>query len=224
MFAGEQLVAGDAVRKDVGERIGGRAVELFRRHVRQGADERTLGRDAGRRRLRQQGDAEIHDLHAAVRQQHDVGGLHIAVDDALGVGMVQSRGHLGHDVQLLQEAQRPLVDDGTFQVLALKQFHDEVGRTFVLAEIVNDNDILVAQFAGGRRLVAEAREHFGFAGCGQGLDGNEPAHSGIVRAEHLAEAATPQLHLNFIPADSIHHPPVDADRNFRLDASVSASF
>ena len=40
------------------------------------------------------GNAEVHHLDGAVRQQHNVLRLDVAVDDALGVGVLQSAEHL----------------------------------------------------------------------------------------------------------------------------------
>ena len=45
------------------------------------------------------GDAEVHDLHLALRGDHDVPGLDVAVDDPRGVGEGQGRGHLRGDLR-----------------------------------------------------------------------------------------------------------------------------
>jgi hypothetical protein len=102
MCAGQQFVTGDAVGEDIGQRIGGCTVKLLGRHVGERSQERPLRRDAGSRGLREQGNPEVHNFHVAVAQQHDVGRLHITVNSAVEMSMVQTGGHLPHDVELLQ--------------------------------------------------------------------------------------------------------------------------
>src|SRR5581483_2679992 len=65
------------------------APALFRGHVRGRADGRV-----GRRELRYievLGDAEVRELDGAVRTDHQVRGLQVAVDNPLGVSVLQGR-------------------------------------------------------------------------------------------------------------------------------------
>ena len=82
MPAGEQFVECDRRKRRCPSAFEP-AIELFRRHVRQRSDQRPCGVMPSRGRLGTRRDAEIHDLHRAVAQQHDVGRLDVAMDDAL---------------------------------------------------------------------------------------------------------------------------------------------
>ena len=46
----------------------------------------------------QLGDTEVHDLGSAVAQNPDVGRLHVAMDDALGMGIAETTSDLGQDL------------------------------------------------------------------------------------------------------------------------------
>ncbi len=86
----------------------GDALNLLRRHVIQGADRRpclsefVIGRRAG--------DAEIHQLHHALRRQHHVGRLDIAVHHAACVRVIERRQHLHDVVHRLGGGQRSILE------------------------------------------------------------------------------------------------------------------
>ena len=109
--ADEQLVEHDAEGPDVGATIRRLAARLLRRHVGGGAEDEAGGRarageggrlrEAGRAARARVvvpapglGEAEVEHLHLAVGGQLDVGGLEVAVDDALLVGLLERLGDL----------------------------------------------------------------------------------------------------------------------------------
>jgi hypothetical protein len=78
----------------------------------------------------------------------------------------------------------------------------------MLAEIINDHDVRVAQLAGGGRLVAKPHQYFRFR-SGHENYGDEPSDGRIKSAEHLALAIVAKFALDlvsrtFLYAGSFH--------------------
>ena len=110
-IAGEQLVHQYAQRVDVRARVDV-ALErgLLGTHVGRRADELSFDRDRvlGQRPVDRLGDAEVDDLGArpSVDLDHDhVGGLEVAVDDALLVRVVHRVAHLAEQLQGLGQTE-----------------------------------------------------------------------------------------------------------------------
>ena len=124
---GEALEERGAERVHVGAPVDELALgrELFRRHVGRGADE--VPRPGQRRELglAVHGEPEVEDHRRAVRRDHDVPGLDVAVDDPLAVGHVEGAGgvfdltHHAHDLGVRRRIPRPrrgrglIIGDGT---------------------------------------------------------------------------------------------------------------
>ena len=101
------------------------------------------------------GDAEVHDLHGAVFQHHDVVGLDIPMDDAPAVGVFQSLGDLHGEMQRLLPVQHALLFHILLQGNAVDKLHnDEVG-TFRGGNVINLDDVGMAQHGHGFALGME---------------------------------------------------------------------
>ena len=84
--AGQELVGHDAEGIDVRAPVHGRARGLLGGHVLRGAADHP-GRGELVRAIQHPRDAEVGEVDALVLVEQDVLGLHVAVDDALGVGV-----------------------------------------------------------------------------------------------------------------------------------------
>ena len=162
--AREQLEQQAAGRVEVGAAVHDAARRLLRGQV-EGRAHHGLGLRRGGGGVGQRmGDPEVHHLDGARLRDHDVRGLHVAVDDALlmrvlerfqhapgpGHGTVRAHGALG--VQDLP--QRPAGDELHHQERAVHRMEAVLERD--LARVVHGDDRGVVQ--GGRRacLLAEA--------------------------------------------------------------------
>ena len=80
--------------------------------------------DAGAGALPGLGEAEVEDLHLAVRRDLHVGGLQVAVDDALLVRLLERLGDLPRDRERLVDRDRPALQP-LGEVLAGDELHGE---------------------------------------------------------------------------------------------------
>ena len=216
--AGDHLVDHGAEREDVGARVGLFAVELFRRHVLQGAEDRaSAGQPSGRRRAggsggngrrrAQLGEAEVEDVRPSLREHH-VARLQVPVHDAPAVRLVEGVGDLDRvperPVQRHRAPGQPLL-----QRLALQVLHHQVVDAVVLPDVEDRTDVRVAQ--GGQRLrfALEPLLQRGIArGAGpQDLDRHGPVEARVVRAIDLAHAAGFDQRLDSVGTE--HAPRLD---------------
>ena len=88
LLAGEDLVADDGERVLIGPAIDLQPLGLLRRHVVRSPDDRA-GPGELRSTLHRLRDAEVGKHHPTVFVQHDVGRLHVAVNDPALMGVAQ---------------------------------------------------------------------------------------------------------------------------------------
>ena len=84
-LAGDHFVERDADRIKIGARVDGLALHLFGRHIGDGAQS---GVGHGEAHIVAGAcDAEVHQFYDALRSEHHVGGLNVAMNDFLRVGV-----------------------------------------------------------------------------------------------------------------------------------------
>ena len=151
-------------------------------------------------RIRHPGNAEIQNLHGPIREQHDVGRLYIAVDDAVLMRVQQSPRGFSQNPDLLRQGERRAVDRLP-QAAPIEQLHHEVRRRLVLAKIVDRDDVLVLEDTGGSGLREEPGAHVRVVDGGQDLDGDIPAHYRVPGPIHGPEATLSDLSPDEVSAD-----------------------
>lgn len=194
---GEQRVEHDAERVDVARGADLAAGQLLRARV---VRRERLPARAGERRARvgvvlaqQRRDAEVHQLHRAVRRDQDVARLGVAVHDEAAVRVL----HGGADGREELEA---LAERGAVAVAmdverhAVDVLHDEVGEPLVgHAAVEQRADVRVVQPGEDLALAAEAAQHaVGRRAPADQLDGDALLEL-VVVADGLVDHAHPAL-------------------------------
>ena len=143
------------------------------------------------------GDAEVHHLHRAGLADHDVGGLDVAVDDAVLVAEVQRLARVGDHLDGALRLHRAVGVHDVAQRDAVDVLHHDVGqrpvRRLRLAGVVHRDDRRVVQRGGVLGFAAEPQIEAGIAGqvCAQHLDRDvsvQPHVAGEMDFGHAAEA------------------------------------
>ena len=171
LFAGGHLVQHHAKRKQVAAGVDRLAAGLLRRHVDGGSrnhahsGQRVVGASVvfGPEVVHQLRQPEVENLHLSAGGQKDVGGLDVAMDDALGVRRHQRVGHLHPDVEHLSIA-IGVAGDVLLQALPLKLLHDDEGVAVVVFNAVDRADIRMVQQRGGPGLARKTFQRLGIAG------------------------------------------------------------
>jgi hypothetical protein len=136
------------------------------------------------------GEPEIEHLDPAFRRQHHVGGLEVAMDNALLVGGLQPLGDLERDLERLvdrhQASLQPLAQGFTD-----RQLHDQKALAVVLLEAVEGGDVLVAERCQHPGLAFEAGQAFGILRhlLEQHLDRDLAIELGVPRPIHLSHSS-----------------------------------
>ena len=216
-------------RPDVGPFVNDLAPCLLRTHIARRAHHGTVARVVHglRRRVCEVGrraiasglrEAEVEDLHHAVRRDRDVGGLQVAVDNPFFVGDVEGLGDLPRDAQRVTNGQpralRPLTRDireGVRERLPVHELENQEPDAFGFLEAVDRADVRMIQRGEHPRLPLEAREPLGVARerVRQELDRDIALELRVARAVHLTHAARTEQGLHLIHTKSLafHHQP-----------------
>ena len=167
-LAGDGLDQHEAERVHVGPPVDHLALGLLRRRVPGRAEHGALGLGPGRLGQRP-GEAEVGDAQAAVVAEEQVGRLHVPVDEAAPVGVVEGPGGLEAEEQRLGRGAAQALVEQVPEAAAAQVLGDEVRGAPVVAPVVDGEDVRVVQ--GRRRL---------------GL-GPEPAEERLVVGEGLVQ-------------------------------------
>ena len=141
----------------------------------------------------QAGDAEVGHLYAAVPQYHDILGLDVPVDDAAAVSVAEAPHDLGDEVQRFPPVHLAPALHILLQGNAVDQLHDDVVDALGAGDIVNGDDIGMAELGDRKGFVPEAAAELGVLRqlTFQYFDGHKPVKAmtlGLIDIGHAAGA------------------------------------
>ena len=105
-------------------------------------------------------DAEVCNLHGAVFQHHNIVGLDIPVNNAPAVGVLQRLGDLDAEMEGLLPVQHAFFLHILLQRDSVDQFHHNIVRRLRGGNIVDGDDIRVAQHSNRLALRVKAAAEF----------------------------------------------------------------
>ena len=116
------------------------------------------------------------------------------MDDAFGVGGIESFGHVNADREQRLHLQRPVADE-MFQRLAFQVLHDNEGLVALFPDVMNSADVGMIQGGCRLRFAAEAGESGGVAGnvFRKELESNEAMQARVFGLVNHAHPATTKL-------------------------------
>ena len=200
---GEQVVEHDPEGVDVGL-VGERLLlQLLRRHEGGRPDVDEIGAGC----VGEHRDPEIGDFDLEIRGDQDVGGLDVAMDDAVPVHVLQGAAdledHLDHFIGRQKVLRRRVVCER----LPADVLHHDVAQRLLDRHVEQLDDVGVAELADQRGLVQEERAVAPLQSRGAGLrerlDGDVAPGEGIFREIDDARGAEAQLLDDVVFADAL---------------------
>jgi hypothetical protein len=146
---------------------------------------------AERRDLRQ---SEVEHLRGSSLGDENVGGLDVAMRNALRVRGFECFGDLDSESEQVVGTRRPL-GDALLERHAVEVLHDNAGAAVLLADVVDGADVRVVQGGRGTRLPFEPPEGVRVArdGFWQKLERHESAQASVFGLVHHAHPAAARL-------------------------------
>ena len=136
---------------------------------------------------------QVEDLDLAVRRQHQVRRLDVAVDQPALVGRTQPDRNLADDLAGVGHGQRADAIDDLRQVEPLDVFHDQVVAALGLAGVHGANDVRMVELPDGLHFPLETGDPLRILGQagGENLDGDQLAElpvPGFIDGAHASLA------------------------------------
>ena len=134
------------------------AARLFGGHVGRGAHDASL-RGHGHLARLALGEAKVHHVRLVLGIDQDVGGLYVAVDDAVRMGILEGFRYLGQELRGAARL-KPAGPHPIFKSLPFDEFGHQIANAFIrLANFIEGNDAFMFELRDASRFTQEA------AGC-----------------------------------------------------------
>ena len=130
---------------------------LLRRHVAQRAHDEPGARQ--RRRGCHLGNTEIDDLGDTAGLDQDIRRFDVTVNHALCVRVTQGIAETNGNRELSFDRRLEAIGDVLFKTLPVEEFHHEEPTALVLPDVVDRNNVWMAQTGAGFGLVEKPRGH-----------------------------------------------------------------
>ena len=191
--AGEGRLAGEALEEDAAERVDVARLSRFEaldqlgREVVRGAEDLTLAGEAGR--VGGAREAEVGQGGGTVVVEEHVRGLHVAMEHAPVVQLVEPPAELRRELDRFVDLQAPPAQQlGKGSAVVVR--HREIRHSLRVPELEDRHDVPRIDSARDPRLAGEAGEHDGVRGA-LGAEQLESNSRAVVarRAEHEARCA-----------------------------------
>ena len=168
------------------------------------------------------GQAEVQNLRLAASRDENIGGLDVAMHDALGVGRVQRVGDFFGQFQYLFQGEMFFAEQ-MLQRLPLQQFHGDEMLAVGFVDFVNRADVRMVERGGGEGFALEA-----FAGGGivfhlgrQKFQRDVAAQLEVLGFVHHTHPAAAQLRQNPVVRNSFADHSRWGEKNFRRFAALT---
>src|SRR5271155_201954 len=215
--AGGHFVEHRAETEEVAARIQFSRAYLLRRHVGHCADGaawagEVLGGNAaavlrqrnrhGRRLTHRLRQSEVEDFGVPAHGYENIGGLDVAMHDALRVRGIESVGNFDGEFQRFIFRQG-LAGDAVLERLAVQELHDDERALVLFADFVDGADIRVIECGGGSGFALETFQRRPISGeiIGQEFQRYEALQFGVFRFIDYAHPATAQLFQDAVMGD-----------------------
>ena len=155
---GKQFVIDDTQAPQVRPSVDRVSFCLFGRHVKRSPDKKAClcrGCCIRGKRREQLGDAKVEHLGMALRCDHHIGRLQVAVDNTMFVGFFECTSYLQNDRCSVFDWEGTILQPGR-KSLPGDTLHNEVVHAVLLAYVVYGGDVGVAQLRQRQCLLAKA--------------------------------------------------------------------
>ena len=204
-LAGKHLVEDATERIDVGPRVGVRAGYLLGRHVVDGSDEMSLGRQAGGgvELLRKPEVGQVRVLLAVAHRDQDVRGLDISMYEAAAMCSIERGCELLEQLNGALRFDRSVLHQDLAEVRACDVVHHEEQQPLVLARVVDPHDVGVVQGRGRSHFASEALAELLIVGqCRvQHLQRVDPVERDVCHAINQAHSSAADQFVDSIAPD-----------------------